>query len=133
MGIDGKILFKLTERQNQGSCTMKIGDSTYKVDSVEIAYSEVPVTKPTTRGGVYFSDKMVFKVKAKVSDLAVAKVLSKTMLGPNQDFEKILLLTNVQVDTNKKELVIFTNLTNYVQKSSGLELNLVVVGTELSD
>lgn len=133
MGIDGEILFKLTERQNQGSCTMKIGDSTYKVDSVEFAYSEVPVTKPTTRGGVYFSDKMAFKVKAKVSDLAVAKVLSKTMLGPNQDFEKILILTNVQVDTNKKELVIFTNLTNYVQKSSGLELNLVVVGTELSD
>lgn len=133
MGIDGEILFKLTERQNQGSCTMKIGDSTYKVDSVEFTYSEVPVTKPTTRGGVYFSDKMAFKAKAKVSDLAVTKVLSKTMLGPNQDFEKILLLTDVQVDTNKKELVILTNLANYVQKSSGLELNLVVVGTELSD
>ncbi|HXW02092.1 MAG TPA: hypothetical protein VD828_01805 [Candidatus Nitrosotenuis sp.] len=133
MGIDGNILLKLTERQNQESCTMKIGNATYKVDSAEFTYSEVPVTKPTTRGGVYFSDKMAFKVKAKVSDLAVAKVLSKTMLGPNQDFEKILLMTNVQVDTNKKELVIFTNLTNYVQKSSGLELNLVVVGTELSD
>jgi hypothetical protein len=112
---------------------MKIGDATYKVDSVEFTYSEVPVTKPTTRGGVYFSDKMAFRVMAKVSDLAVTKVLSKTMLGPNQDFEKILLLMNVQVDANKKVLVIFTNLTNYVQKSSGLELNLIVVGTELSD
>jgi hypothetical protein len=133
MGIDGDILLKLTEHQNQESCTMKIGNITYKVDSVEFTYSEVPVTKPTTRGGVYFSDKMAFKAKAKVSDLAVAKVLSKTMLGPNQDFEKILLMTNVQVGTSKKELMVFTNLTNYVQKSSGLELNLVVVGTELSD
>jgi hypothetical protein len=133
MGIDSDILFKLTGSQNQESCTMKIGDASYKIDSVEFTYSEVPVTKPTIRGGVYFSDKMVFKVKAKVSDLAVTNVLSKTMLGPNQDFEKILLLMNVQIDTNKKELVIFTNLTNYVQKSSGLELNLVVVGTELSN
>ena len=112
---------------------MKIGDASYRVDSIEITYSEVPVTKPTTRGGVYFSEKMAFKVKAKVSDLAVANVLSKTMLGPNQDFEKIRLLTNVIVDTNKKEVVIFANLTNYVQKSSGLELNLIVIGTELSD
>jgi hypothetical protein len=133
MGIDGDILLKLTERQNQGSCVMKIGDTAYKVDSIEFTYSEVPVTKPTTRGGVYFSDKMAFKVKAKVSDLALTKILSKTMLGPNQDFEKIRLLINVQVDTNKKDLIIFANLTNYVQKISGLELNLVVVGTELSN
>ena len=133
MGIDGNILFKLAEHQNQGPCTMKIGDVPYKVDSIELTYSEVPVTKPTTRGGVYFSDKMVFKVKAKISNFAVANVLSKTMLGPNQDFEKIRLLTNVTVDTNKKELVIFANLTNYVQKRSGLELNLVVIETALSD
>jgi len=133
MGIDDDILFKLAERQNQRNCVMKIGDVSYGVDSIDIAYSEVPVTKPTIRGGVYFSDKMVFKIKAKVSDLKVLKILSKTMLGPNQDFEKILLITNVQVDPNKKTLMIFTNLTNYVQKNSGLELNLVVVGTELTD
>ena len=133
MGIDRNILFKLAEYQNQVPCIMKIGDASYKVDSIELTYSEVPVTKPTTRGGVYFSEKMAFKVKAKVSDLAVANVLSKTMLGPNQDFEKIRLLTNVIVDTNKKEVIIFANLTNYVQKSSGLELNLVVIGTALSD
>lgn len=133
MDIDGDILFKLTERQNQEPCEIKIGHSSYKVDSIEFTYSAIPVTKPTTRGGVYFSDKMAFKVKARVSDLAITKLLSKTMLGPNQDFEKILLLTDVQIGTNKKGLVIFTNLVNYVQKNSGLELNLVVVGTELSD
>jgi hypothetical protein len=112
---------------------MKIGENTYPVDDVELRYSEVPVTKPTTRGGVYFSDRMVFKIKAKVSDYGIAKTLSSTMLGPNQDFKKILILTTVDVGSRKKELTIFGNLINYVQKSSSLELNMVVVGTELSN
>ncbi len=133
MVIDGDVLFKLVKHKNQGPCTMKIGDASYEVDSIDLTYSEIPVTKPTTRGGVYFSDKMAFKVKAKTSDLAVTKVLSKTMLGPNQDFEKILFLTEIQAGMKKKKLIIFTNLTSYVQKSSSLELNLVVVGTELFD
>lgn len=132
MRIDGDVLFRLVGGQHL-ECTMIIGDKNYKVDSIDLTYSDVPVTKPTTRGGVYFSDKMAFKVKARVSDLGIAKVLSSTMLGPNQDFEKIQILTNVEFGKNKRELKIFANLTNYVQKSSGLELNLVVVGTELSD
>jgi hypothetical protein len=53
------------------------------------------------------------------------------MLGPNQDFEKIQILTSL-AGSNKK-LVIVANLTNYAQKRSGLELNLVVIDTELSN
>jgi hypothetical protein len=131
MPIDSDILFGLAQKQQMGPWTIKIGDKTYAADSVSVHYSEVPVTKPTTRGGVYFSDKMAFKIKIKTSNLEITKVLSKTMLGPNQDFEKIQILTSL-AGSNKK-LVIVANLTNYAQKRSGLELNLVVIDTELSN
>ncbi len=133
MPVDKEILFRLSKQKPQEPCIIKIGQNSYAVDAIEISYSEVPVTKPATRGGVYFSDKMAFRVKAKVSDFEITKDLSKTMLGPNQDFEKIQILISVGSGTTKKELKIFGNLTNYVQKSSGLELNLVVVETELSN
>lgn len=130
--MDNDILFRLAESKAQEPYIVKIGEKTYPVDTAELRYSEVPVTKPTTRGGVYFSDKNVFKIKVKISGHDMSKTLSATMLGPNQDFKKILILTTVDVGSDKKELTIFGNLINYVQKSSGFELNLVVVGTKLS-
>ncbi|MGI0003925.1 MAG: hypothetical protein ACREAX_01375, partial [Candidatus Nitrosotenuis sp.] len=72
-----------------------------------------------------------FKIKAHVSD-DLSKILSRTMLGPNTDFEEIQFLTTLLQDGIKKNLKIFANLTNYVQRSSGLELNLMVIGTESS-
>ncbi|TBR08916.1 MAG: hypothetical protein EPO62_05765 [Candidatus Nitrosotenuis sp.] len=95
--------------------------------------SQIPVTKPTLRGGVYFSNLKEFKIKAKFSGAALSQVLSKTMLGPNTDFEQIKFLTNMELDGAKKRLAIVANLTNYVQRGDGLELNLIVVGTELFD
>lgn len=133
MPVDNDLLFRLVKAQNNGPCIMKIGQNSYGVDSLELNYSEIPLTKPSTRGGVYFSDKMAFKAKVRVSDLGITKVLSKTMLGPNQEFEKIHLLMDLESGEGKKALTIFGNLINYVQKKSVLELNLVVIGTELSD
>lgn len=94
---------------------------------------QTPVTKPTMRGGVYFSNLKEYKIRAKFSDAALSSVLSKTMLGPNTDFERIEFLTDVESGGTKKQATLFANLTNYVQRGGGLELNLVVVGAELSD
>lgn len=118
-------LLKLTEKQIE--CMMIVGGRQYGTKTT-ITYSEVPVTRPTTRGGVYFADKMAFKIKAVVGDESLAGQLSKTMLGPNADFERIKFLISEPV-----ALKIFAHLTNYVQKRNSLELNLVVVGTELAD
>lgn len=132
MPIDKDALFGLMEEHDPRTFEMKINERTYVVDAIKIIYSETPVNKPTVRGGVYFSDKMGFKIKAHVSDDDLSSVLSKTMLGPNTDFEKIQFLTTIQQDGVEKNLKIFANLTNYVQRSSGLELNLMVVETELT-
>jgi hypothetical protein len=109
--------------------TMKINGLPHVVEDATISYSDVPVTKPTTRGGVYFADKKAFKLRVRVMDPSLSAMLSRTMLGPNADFKTILFVTKV----DSAHLTIHANLTNYVQKGDGLELNLVVVGTELSD
>jgi len=130
MQIDKNVLFGLT--QSMAQFQMKIHNKLYAVDTIKIEYTETPVSRPTTRGGVYFSDKMSFKIRAHSSDVGLAKTLSKTMLGPNSDFENIEFLT--RIDQNGiKNLKIFANLINYVQRRDGLELNLMVIGTELSN
>lgn len=132
MSIDKDALFGLIEESNPRTFEMRINDRAYVVDAIKMIYSETPVNKPTVRGGVYFSDKMGFKIKAQISDKDLSSVLSKTMLGPNTDFEKIQFLTTIQQDGTKKNLKISANLTNYVQRESGLELNLMVVETDLA-
>lgn len=127
MGIDKDLLLGLAKEAPH--LTMKMGDSTYDVADASIVYSEVPVTKPTTRGGVYFADKMAFKIRARMRDPSVSSLLSKTMLGPNSDFKTILFETTV----GDAHLTISAHLTNYVQKADGLEMSLTVVGTNLSD
>jgi hypothetical protein len=131
MDIDKDALLRLASHGAALKFKMKIGEHVYDVSSFELSRVEIPVNKPTTRGGVYFSDKMGFKVKAQVSG-DLSGMLSRTMLGPNADFEKIEFLTTMEQNGLKKNLKIFANLTNYVQRISGLELNLMVIGTESS-
>lgn len=133
MQVDNNLLFKLAKNKSNEPCTLKIGKNSYNADSFELNYSETPLTKPALRGGVYFSDRTAFKAKVRVPDLGIAKILSKTMLGPNQQFEEIQLVTSIWSETQKKTLTIFGHLVNYVQKKSYLELNLMVVGTKLAN
>lgn len=99
-----------------------IQGKTFFVDNSEITYSDVPVNRPTIRGGIYHTDTMAFKARVTISDSMISSVLSKTMLGPNQEFAQIEIIAS-----NKTR--IFANLTNYVQKSTGYDLNLVLVDT----
>jgi hypothetical protein len=100
-----------------------IQNKKYSVDSSELIYSDIPVNRPTMRGNVYFSDMMAFKAKIFIKDSTLSESLSKTMLGPNIEFARIQLVA----DNTKMQ--IFANLTNYVQKGGGFELNLVIVET----
>ncbi|WKT57405.1 hypothetical protein QVH35_08370 [Candidatus Nitrosotenuis chungbukensis] len=130
---DSQVISSLVDQQNKLRFTMSVGGANYPVESLDIAHMQTPVTKPTMRGGVYFSNLKEYKIRAKFSDAALSSVLSKTMLGPNTDFERIEFLTGVESGGTKKQATLFANLTNYVQRGGGLELNLVVVGAELSD
>lgn len=112
---------------------LHIDDLSYPLSDVSIINSPTPVNSPTTRGGVYFSDKFAYKIKGTVNNLDVVPLLSKTMLGPNTEFRKIRITTQI-IDANKKNtFTIFTNLTNSVQSSSKIELNMILISLELTN
>jgi hypothetical protein len=121
MDVDSNVMSLLANRQLD--LILYVNGISYSV-SATITLSDVPVRRPTIRGGVYYTDKSVFKIKAFAKDDSISKLLSQAMLGPNTDFEKIEFLAPAE------RVKIFANLTNYVQKNAGLELNLVVVGTK---
>lgn len=119
--LDKEFLLELV-RDKSKIRSIVIQDKTFLVNDSEITYSNVPVTRPTTRGGVYHTDTMAFKAHVTILDHTISLVLSKTMLGPNQEFAQIEVIVN-------DKMRILANLTNYVQKNSGYDLNLVLVDT----
>ena len=110
-----KLVYKLLIEKNE-----------FKIDSAEINNEQTPVTKPTERGGVYFTDTNICKIKAVTSDLSLTKYLSKAMLGPNTEFQDIILQTKYEKNNKCIKLNIITNLTNRMQNSNKIELNLVI-------
>ena len=102
----------------------------YPLSDVSIVNSPMPVNSPTTRGGVYFSDTFAYKIKGMITDLSVVPLLSKTMLGPNTEFDEIKITTQIINNDKKITLSIFTNLINSVQSSSKIELNMILIKLE---
>jgi hypothetical protein len=130
MEIDEKILSKLIE-----ACDMKynlyLDGKEYPLDQVTMAKSSIPVRKPTTRGGVYFSDTTAYKIKAITNDLSLIPLISKVMLGPNTDFKPLEIKTNLNIDGKNRNIVLTTHLTNTMNSGTKLELHLIVDKTKL--
>ena len=102
-------------QKNKTVFNLLISEKIFKIDELEVFENENPVTRPTTRGGVYFSYMKDVKIKTILSDVSVTKNTSKAMLGPNKKFLDIFIEgTN---DANKK-ISLTVNLTNTIQNSS---------------
>ncbi len=132
MSFDKDLLEKLMEftEKNSPKFTLFVNDKSYPVTSASIANSSIPVNEPTTRGGVYFSDKFAYKMKCNVEDLSVVPLLTKKMLGPNTTFGELKITTNIESDGKSIPVAIFTNLTNSVQTPNSIELSLIIVKLE---
>ena len=129
MTLDEKTLVEIIEVQKSHKLDyiLHLEKVTYLLDSVSIAKSSTPVNRPTSRGGVYFSDTFAFKIKAVVDDLSIAELLSKSMLGPNPEFQELEITTNVPIKDSIKKVTFFVNLTNSMQSSSHIELNMTII------
>ena len=129
MTLDEKILVEIIESQKSHKLDyiLHLGKVTYLLDSVTITKSSTPVNRPTNRGGIYFSDTFAFKIKAVVDDLSIAELLSKSMLGPNPEFQELEITTNVPIKDSIKKVTFFVNLTNSMQSSSHIELNMTII------
>lgn len=129
MNLDEKILLKIIEinKSTKLNFILHIGDNTFPLKNVEIIKTSTPVNSPTIRGGVYFSDTSVFKIKSQLFDFSIAPLLSKSMLGPNQDFQDLEILTHARIDDSIQKITFFAHLTNYMQNSSYIELNMMLI------
>ena len=124
MSVDLTLLDALMNSASN-SYSLHLNNREYSLEDVTIMNSPTPVNSPTTRGGVYFSDKFAYKIKGTIKDSSVIPQLTKTMLGPNTEFGEIKITT--QAETNSKNVEIYANLTNSVQNKSGIQLNMIIV------
>ena len=129
MSVDLDLLKTLmsSHKTNIVEYFLNLEGKSYSLNSVAIDYSPTPVNKPTTRGGVYFSDKFAYKMKGTIDDLSVIPLLTKKMLGPNTDFDDLKIKANLKSSEQPLNLEIFTNLTNSVQTPNSIELSMIII------
>jgi len=130
--LDENIILKIIEIQKSTKLDfiLRLASNTFLLENVVISKSLTPVNRPTNRGGVYFSDTFVFKIKTTVSDLSLAPLLSQSMLGPNPDFQDLEITTKAKIDNLLKNVKLFAHLTNSMQNSSLIELNMNIIRIE---
>ena len=124
-----KILMDYNEK-NSPQYKLYLNDDIFPITCVSITNSPVPVNKPTTRGGVYFSEKFAYKMKGVIDGLSVVPLLTKKMLGPNTEFVELKITTKIESDGKSMNLEIFTNLTNSIQTPDSIELSMIIVKLE---
>lgn len=129
MSFDQNLLEKLMNFNENHSSTflLRLNGNDYPLKSVSITNSPTPVNEPTTRGGVYFSEKYAYKMQGTIEDLSVVPLLTKKMLGPNTEFAEIKILTAMSSDEELLKVEIITNLTNSVQTPKSIELSMIIV------
>ena len=132
MTVDENLLKSLIDFTKSGSLEflLHLKDNAYPLTHVQVTHSSVPVNEPTTRGGVYFSDKFAYKMKGTINDLSVVPLLTKKMLGPNTEFGELKITTLLNLESGLKNLEIHTNLTNSVQTPDSIELSMIIVKLE---
>lgn len=133
MEIDEGVIQKLIAALDSGmTFTLNFPEQSFPVDKINISRVTTPVTKRTQRGGVYFSDVEIFRIKAQISNKEIIPLISKSMLGPNTEFADLRLITEAKINENTSKVILHTNLTNSVENSSFVELSLTLTGTEIN-
>ena len=132
MSFNKDLLDHLIEfnKKNSSEFLLYLNDVTFVLTDTQITNSPIPVNEPTTRGGVYFSDKFAYKMNGLIKDLSVVPLLTSKMLGPNTEFGELRITTRIESDGKPVNLEIFTNLTNSVQTPDSIELSMIIVKLE---
>ncbi|HXV66732.1 MAG TPA: hypothetical protein VD731_05880 [Nitrosopumilaceae archaeon] len=129
MALDEKFLMEIIEAKQfpNSSFILQLGRSSYILNNISIFKSSTTVNRPTKRGGIFFSDTFAFKIKGDVSDLSIVDLLSKSMLGPNPEFQNLEITTNLLINNSNKKITFYVNLTNSMQNTSRIELNMTII------
>jgi len=133
MSVDSSLLKNLMQYYSDHSpkFTILVNDRIFPLIDVSIVNSPIPVNEPTTRGGVYFSEKFAYKMKGTIDDLSIIPLLTKKMLGPNTEFGELKISSQIESNGKIMPIDIFTNLTNSVQTPNSIELSMIIVELKL--
>src|SRR5579863_510009 len=113
MEISEEMMSKIIQSSNL-KYTLHIDEKIFDLENVSIAKSKIPVRKPTTRGGVYFTDTTAYKIRAATGDMSLLSLLPKIMLGPNTEFKPVKVKTSLLSDSGKKDIVLVSHVANTV-------------------
>ena len=128
MSINSDLLdILMASETNSSKYDFHVNETVFPITDVLILNSPTPVNEPTTRGGVYFSDKFAYKMKGVIKDLSVIPLLTEKMLGPNTEFGELKITTQINHDGATLDLEILTNLTNSVQTPDSVELSMIIL------
>ena len=128
LSINNELLSFLMDAKEQPSdWILHINDKKFQMSDVDVSHSPTPVNEPTTRGGVYFSDKFAYKMTGVIHDLSVVPYLTKKMLGPNTEFGELKITAQSNYNGQNTCVEMFTNLTNSVQTPVSIELSMIIV------
>jgi len=135
MSSEEKLLQKLIKlHENSSLCFLLHADKKiHHLNSVKISKSPTLLTKPSLRGGIYFSDTHEYKITGIIDNQTIIPFLSKAMLGPNTEFSDIIITTESITKGNLEQIVLHTNLTNSMQSSSLIKLNLIIIRIEIKN
>ena len=121
---DEEILAKVS--QLSLSYVLHVDGRIFNLEKVSLVKSTIPVRKPSTRGGVYFTDTTAYKMKAVTHDLSIIELLPKLMLGPNTEFKPLEIKTNLDLNGAKKDIILTVHVANTMNTKDSVELNLIV-------
>ena len=131
MEIDESVLSQLEQNSTKREYQIYYQDKLYPLDDVTITKSTMPVNRPTSRGGVYSVSDKEYKIKGTIRDLSFLPFISKMMLGPNTEFQEIPIRTTAEIDGKSRSCTLFSYLTNAMNNSSKIVLNLLIIRTKI--
>ncbi|MGB0856145.1 MAG: hypothetical protein ACPGQP_03895 [Nitrosopumilus sp.] len=134
MSVNFDLLKELMQCVQENTCqyTLCLNNMEYPLFDVSIMHAPTPVNEPTTRGGVYFSEKSAYKMKGVINDTSIVPLLTKKMLGPNTEFGELMITTQIKSNGISKFVEIFTNLTNSIQTPNSIELSMIIIKLKFS-
>ena len=128
MAVNEDIMSKMIQAKDL-KYAMHIAGKVFGLEDVYIMKSKIPVRKPTTRGGVYFTDTTAYKVKATTGDMSILYLLPKIMLGPNTEFQPVEIKTSLPSEGQPQPVTLISHVANTVNTKNKVELNLIVDST----
>jgi len=83
MEISDEEITKIIQTSDQ-KYLMHVDDKMFSLQDILIEKTKIPVRKPTTRGGVYFTDTVAYKIKASLVTCQYYHFCQRLCLGQTQ-------------------------------------------------